>query len=73
MDGSALWGGVATLMSITILLGYPWPRDILKDKSPSTVWTAAWWDELASNIARVWVLIFTVIFLSSLLPMITDN
>ena len=71
--GPALWGGVATLMSINILLGYPWPRDMLKDKSPAAVWDAPWWEELASNIARVWVLIFTVIFLSALVPMLTHN
>lgn len=71
--GPALWGGVATLMSINILLGYPWPRDMLKDKSPATAWDLDWWDELALNIARVWVLIFTVIFASALVPMLTHK
>jgi hypothetical protein len=46
---------------------------MLKDKSPATTWDATWWDELALNIARVWVLIFTVIFLSALVPMLTHN
>jgi hypothetical protein len=38
----ALWGGVTTLMSLTMMLNRPWARDLLKDKSPAATWDSEW-------------------------------
>lgn len=48
-----LWGSVATLMSMTVLYGFPFSRDIMKEKSPEV--GAVHVDILMATPSRSWV------------------
>jgi hypothetical protein len=68
-----LWGSVATLMSMTVLYGYPFTRDLMKEKSPQGLWDEPWWTDLAHSLANIWIIIFSAMCALSLIPTLVNR
>eukprot|EP00879_Flechtneria_rotunda_P000486 GHRR01000588.1.p1 GENE.GHRR01000588.1~~GHRR01000588.1.p1 ORF type:complete len:326 (+),score=85.22 GHRR01000588.1:210-1187(+) len=68
-----LWGSVAALMSMTVLYGYPFTRDLLKEKSPQGLWDTPWWTDMANSLANIWIILFAAMCALSLIPTLTSG
>lgn len=55
------YGSVFILMLFTMMIGYPFVGDFMKEKTPSSSWNERWWKRMSWGLTTMWATIFLIL------------